>query len=113
MMASGSTSTSTEPFTRSRTNLFLSYRQSSSHASAPVISRADKGKGRANYDFVEELDETKSLLRDDDENDLEMGRRESTLVVPPPPWVDVSEEVDKILERLRPKSKFSSFYRKK
>lgn len=71
---------------RSRTNLFLSYRDSRS-------SYSIKGKGKALYD--EDGEETTALM-----DDLELGSTSDAL---PPIWIDLADKVDGILLGLKPK----------
>ena len=74
--------------TRSRTNLFLSYRDSR-------VSYSSKGKGRATYEDEELEDEQTGLMT----TDLELGHSSHL----PPQWIDLSSKVDAILLGLKPK----------
>jgi hypothetical protein len=96
VMASSSSISTTGSLTRSRTLLFLSYRDSraSTSSSYPPSKARWKGKGRE--------DESLGLLSDTDETRIDIDG--SGL---PPQWVDLSEEVDEIVERVRPKSEFT------
>ncbi|RXK37502.1 syntaxin 16 [Tremella mesenterica] len=76
-----------QPVTRSRTLFYLSIRDSS----IPYSSRR-KGKGRQYGETLDVADEEQGLMDGQD------GR--SGL---PPRWVDISEEVEEILSRLKPK----------
>jgi syntaxin 16 len=99
-----STSARNEPTTRSRTLLFLSYRDSAARTTTSRSSYRDshdygsgKGKGRA-YD---EDDENIALLeRDSVAIDVDASL--------PPAWADLSDQVDDTLQRVRPKSELRS-----
>lgn len=89
-------SSSAGPFTRSRTNLFLSYRNSSERYLEPTPSSA-KGKARA-------------YAQDDDEEEhvgLMTGMEETTVTLPPH-WVDIADEVQRIVRSVPPKSTCTS-----
>lgn len=84
--SSGSTS-AFEPLTRSRTNLFLSYRDTS--ASSLGSARG----GFTPYLGQQGEDENEALLL----NDLERGQARATDGLPPA-WVDAAERVDAIVD---------------
>lgn len=97
-----STSSHPSPFTRDRTNLFLSYRASSIRSSPYSSSVVNgKGKGRAHtYEDEEGMEERKGLMEQDEMIDLERGNAPAL----PPQWVDIGEQVDSILDGIKPKS---------
>ncbi|KAI5474462.1 syntaxin 16 [Pseudohyphozyma bogoriensis] len=79
-----------EPYTRSRTNLFLSYRDSAIRPSSSFYSRPG-----ANED-----DESRvGLMHDLDAPGGSAGSSRSL----PPKWVDISDRVDEVIERVKPK----------
>ncbi|KAM0746802.1 t-SNARE [Meredithblackwellia eburnea MCA 4105] len=101
------------PYTRSRTNLFLSYRDSAvrSTSSSFYTSSSKRnslglgGKKGAYAPFEDDADESRGLM---EEGDLEMGmggssgsrRGAATL---PPKWVDIADRVDEIVDKVKPK----------
>ncbi|KAL8280143.1 hypothetical protein RQP46_007473 [Phenoliferia psychrophenolica] len=101
------------PFTRSRTNLFLSYRDSAVRSSSSSYytsaSTSNLNNGRTAYDpDAEDADESKGLMA---ENDLERGVGGSSSGggagangrALPPKWVDIADRVDEIVEKVKPK----------
>lgn len=93
------------PFTRSRTNLFLSYRDSAVRSSSSTYySAAHNGRGAYDQDG-DEADESRGLMA---ETDLELGVGGSaparTAGALPPRWVDIADRVDEIVEKVKPKS---------
>lgn len=89
-----------EPTTRSRTLLFLSYRDSAAR-STPGAKRRDplgKGKARASYD---ENEESIALLGREEDVRLDVEEEGAGL---PPAWADASDQVDEVLLRVKPKS---------
>lgn len=92
------------PYTRSRTNLFLSYRDSAIRPSAAVSPRF--------YEY-DDASESRGLL-----DDLEAGveSRRGSLVPGgaarrqveklPPKWVDLADRVEEVIERVKPKSEY-------
>jgi len=107
--AAGSSSSSPvfAPVTRSRTGLFLSYRDTvirASHTSGggSGYSSKAKGKGRA-YDGYED-EERSGLLGDQDaQGQLNGGHEVVEMNALPPQWIDDADKVDDILDRLKPK----------
>ncbi|KAK4702277.1 syntaxin 16, partial [Phenoliferia sp. Uapishka_3] len=92
------------PFTRSRTNLFLSYRDSavrSSSSSTSFYHTPLLGHTRVNYDNDDDEDESKGLM--DEEAEVGLGAQGRGKRVLPPKWVDVAEKVDEIVDKVRPK----------
>ncbi|CEQ42335.1 SPOSA6832_04138, partial [Sporobolomyces salmonicolor] len=102
-----------QPFTRSRTNLFLSYRDSAVRPTSSAYSRYTP--------YAEDDDQAESaglMVGQDDSGDGFLSRRGSAMSTSaaaagrrrrggrgklPPKWVDLQEKVDEIVERLRPK----------
>ncbi|GAA5959607.1 hypothetical protein JCM21900_002954 [Sporobolomyces salmonicolor] len=102
-----------QPFTRSRTNLFLSYRDSAVRPTSSAYSRYTP--------YAEDDDQAESaglMVGQDDSGDGLLSRRGSAMSASaaaagrrsrggggklPPKWVDLQEKVDEIVERLRPK----------
>ncbi|GAA5887123.1 hypothetical protein JCM5296_001601 [Sporobolomyces johnsonii] len=97
-----------QPFTRSRTNLFLSYRDSAVRPTSSAYSRYTP--------YAEDDDQAESaglLVGEDDSGDGLLSRRGSAMSMSartrggagklPPKWVDLQEKVDEIVERVRPK----------
>lgn len=97
------------PYTRSRTNLFLSYRDSAIRPSAAVSPR---------FHEYDDASESRGLL-----DDLEAGveSRRGSLVPGggggrqveklPPKWVDLADRVEEVIERVKPKSESSDVER--
>lgn len=99
----GASGSSALPFTRSRTNLFLSYRASSARASpyASTSSAHRKGKGKDySYDEEAEGEESRGLMQDS-ASDVVLN-----MELLPPKWVDIAEKVDAIVINIRPKSMY-------
>ncbi|KAL7007800.1 t-SNARE affecting a late Golgi compartment protein 2 [Cystobasidiomycetes sp. EMM_F5] len=95
------------PITRSRTGLFLSYRDtvirspSSRLGSKSISSR--KGKGRAYDDSYDDEERSGLLANGADANgngDLHQAIEMDNL---PPQWIDEADKVDDILDRLKPR----------
>ncbi|KAK9898616.1 t-SNARE [Cystobasidium minutum MCA 4210] len=107
--ASGSSlaSTSHAPITRSRTGLFLSYRDTviRSSSNRPQSRFTDKGKGKARaYDLQGDDGEEQEGLLAMDRGQRENGRHEVIQMNQlPPQWIDEADRVDDILDRLKPK----------
>ena len=87
------------PFTRSRTNLFLSFRESAA-SRTPYLGS-----------FSREESETAGLLSPSErDRDVELGvgtsksAQDGTL---PPKWVDLADEVERILSAVKPKRTLS------
>lgn len=108
----GPSTTSAEPYTRSRTQLFLSFR---STRPIPNSRRASYTPYLDQDDWDDDARESSGLL------DLESGRRGSTRSLGgergatppggggaklPPVWVDSADQVDDIVERIKPKSAY-------
>lgn len=95
-----------EVYTRSRTNLFLSYRASSSSSGS--------NSNYNNYNYDDENggngnggsggNESSRLMGNElnDETIIDMNSITSSL---PPAWVDLADKVDDILSKVKPKSK--------
>lgn len=92
-----------QPYVRSRTNLFLSYRDSAARPPSSY-SRAAKGKGLSLYGG-DEGEESRGLLMEDSVV-LEMGGG-----VLPPKWVDIADRVDEIIAGVKPKSAYTYYLR--
>lgn len=92
-----------QPYVRSRTNLFLSYRDSAARPPSSY-SRAAKGKGPSLYGG-DEGEESRGLLMEDSVV-LEMGGG-----VLPPKWVDIADRVDEIIAGVKPKSAYTYYLR--
>ncbi|KAK4050681.1 t-SNARE affecting a late Golgi compartment protein 2 [Microbotryomycetes sp. JL201] len=112
-MATGTATLSTSsnpsaPLTRSRTNLFLSYRDS---AIRPTSTSFAGGGADYNDDFDDEgntASESNRLLTDETVIDMaEFGARRGSVrsgtTSLPPQWIDVSDAVDEILNQVKPK----------
>lgn len=91
-------SSAREPTTRSRTGLFLAYRSSVTRSTRHSFDR--KGKGRA-FDDRADDDERMELLERNGEARIDV---DASL---PPAWADLSDQVDSIVERVKPKSVFA------
>ena len=114
----GHPATSATLWTRSRTNLFLSYRDSAIRPSK---------YGELNYGDEDDDDEedeagihgggeSRGLLSDESAIEMGLGRnsrrsgRADTVraqTALPPRWVDMADKVDDIVERVKPKSTLS------
>lgn len=86
-----------EPYTRSRTNLFLSYRDSSSRTTA--INSNSYGY---NDDNSAGGGESSRLMGGMEDTVIEMGS--TSVAALPPKWVDLADSVDEILSKIKPKS---------
>lgn len=102
MSALSSSSSTLTPYTRSRTSLFLSYRDSA--------IRPSPASPYPLYEDEHEAVESKGLL-----SEMEEGRRGSVMSLAgasrgrasaalPPKWVDLADRVQEVLDRLKPKS---------
>jgi syntaxin 16 len=91
------------PYTRSRTNLFLSYRDSAIRPSTSYLSSPRYG------DFEESASESRGLMED---TVLEMGnsRAGARPDALPPRWVDLADRVDEIVDKVKPKSESDLCY---
>lgn len=101
-------SISQAPITRSRTGLFLSYRDTvirSTGTRQHHASYADKGKGKARgYDFPgDEAEEHEGLLAVDRRKQHDDSHDVVQMNALPPQWIDEADRVDDILDRLKPK----------
>lgn len=109
-----SNSNSNLPYTRSRTNLFISYRSSSSRL--PLIKT---NNNYGNYDDNSYSNMNENGGEGGGESSRLMGGMEETIIdmsstsmnALPPKWVDLADSVDEILSKIKPKSKyyFSSY----
>lgn len=115
-----SASTSAQPYTRSRTNLFLSYRDSAIRPSSSAAAAAASASYLGGYGELEyegggaSGSESKGLLSDDTVLDMSGGgsRRGSAAAgaeALPPKWVDLADRVDDIVEKVKPKSESLRF----
>ncbi|PLW05567.1 hypothetical protein PCANC_07794 [Puccinia coronata f. sp. avenae] len=84
-----------EVLTRSRTLLFLSYRDTRSSSVYPPRLSRSKGKGRQTDDL-----EQQALLNNEDDTTA-MDMEESSAL--PPRWVDFVEEVEELTDQIKPK----------
>ncbi|MBW0498216.1 hypothetical protein O181_037931 [Austropuccinia psidii MF-1] len=81
---------------RSRTLLFLSFRDTRSSYYPPKFSRS-KGKQRQQEDSAEQ-----EALLGNQHDSVEVDVEESTSALPPK-WVDFSEQVEELIEKIKPK----------
>ncbi|KAK4055014.1 t-SNARE affecting a late Golgi compartment protein 2 [Microbotryomycetes sp. JL221] len=115
-MSTLSTATNpTAPFTRSRTNLFLSYRDSAIRPSTSPYTLYDDEDDEDDINGLHNsVSESRGLLSDDTVVvdmrgaglDSRRGSRTasgSTAARLPPKWIDVSDQVDDILDKVKPK----------
>jgi len=96
-MSASHQSSTDQPLTRSRTNLFLSYRDSSATRGRPAHLYGDDMDGLGG--------ESRGLLQDPDGDG---GGASNSGAALPPRWVDIAEQVDQIIAKAKPKSKHTS-----
>jgi syntaxin 16 len=114
--------------TRSRTNLFLSYRDSAIRPSSSSTFGTPYLNSYSSYAQDEDSAENARLISDGlDEGDWSRrgsawstvssssnskGKRRANDALPPK-WVDLADQVDALVERVKPKSKSCSFLSRK